>query len=231
MIHPCPFQLRPVLKNSLEFVQLRDSIKLLGQLVPILARPRGDDLEVIDGQRRLECCRDLNREPLIHTVHMNDAQAKAAQVAANIHHFPPGNPDLARRLIGMGMPLAQVAGQLNKTQGWVKKVLCLDKLTPAGMQALDRGDISLEDAQLVARVPRKYQHEVIGIPTDDLKAIVRRLRSQIPRRQSPGGYRPLHVVLAEIQDPTEAGLYISRLEDPSPIEVWKAALRWATNFK
>jgi hypothetical protein len=94
----------------------------------------------------------------------------------------------------------------------------------------DLGKITFRQAVLLARVPRANQEQCWGLDESQLQYVIRSLKADgvmpSPQRVTPM-YRPLQQVINEYTKPSEAGLIILNETDCSPVEVWKAALRWA----
>lgn len=227
-----PFQLRSVRKTTRAYCQLRSSVKRQGILQPILIR----DFEIVDGAHRHEVALDL-RLPTVPCLRreLTDEEVLAAQVAANTQRIKTLDADLAKRLwkITKKMPIDQVAYNMGRSTSWVHKVCGLEKLTAESLELFDRGGITFRQAYLLSNIPRKYQGECLGLPEAELQHIVRELKAsgRLPDRRivSPM-YRPLGSVLEEMERPNIAGRIIMNETDHSPIEIWKAALRWVTQM-
>jgi ParB family transcriptional regulator, chromosome partitioning protein len=150
-IDPDPSNLRRV-RDPAADAALRDSMKVLGQLQPILVRPKpGDRFEVVVGHRRLEAMRDLGREEIEAEVReLSDADAKAAQAAENEVREDLNPVDRFRQikaLLDFDFTPAAAALALGLTEREVRKLQLLGGICPAMLDAMAAGDMPAE-AQL-----------------------------------------------------------------------------------
>src|SRR5690606_37573841 len=94
---PCPIQLRPVRKETLEFRELKRSIENLGVLNSILVRPVEGRMEVVDGSHRFAACRDLRLERIPAIVkELTDREVHLCQIQANASHVATSPVEYAR---------------------------------------------------------------------------------------------------------------------------------------
>lgn len=229
LLRRSPFQLRPVRKQTVEYLQLRASIKQHGILQPILVR----GTEIVDGAHRHECALDLNLPDVpTHQKDLTDAEVLQVQVIANEQRIKTLDADLVKRLwkITRDMDHRIVASKMGKSLSWIKNVCQMERLTPTSLQLFDRGKLTFRQAVLLSRIPRSYQEQCWGLDESQLQHVVRSLKVDgvmpSPQRVTPM-YRPLRQVIDEFERPSDAGLIILNETDGSPVEVWKAALRWA----
>ena len=229
-IRRSPFQLRPVKKHTVEYLGLKRSIARHGILQPILIR---NGNEIIDGAHRHECALDLNMEDVpVHIIDMTDQEVLEAQVIANEQRVATLDAYLARRLwrICRNMDHREVASRIGKSVSWVKQVCQLERLTPATLALLDQGKLTFRQSVLLARIPRKHQEQCWSMDEPQLQYVVRKLKADgvMPTIVDVTPmYRPIRHVMDEQERPVEAGRIIMNETDQSPVEVWKAALRWA----
>lgn len=188
--------------------------------------------EIIDGAHRYECACDLNLEEIpVLAVDMTDQQVLAAQISANTQRIRTLDYDLARRIwkISKRIPIDQLAYELGKSISWVKQVCGMEKLCPEVMSLFDGGKVSFRKAYLLSHIPRKHQMQAWGLDESELQYVVREVKSSgrmPPRQEISPMYRSLRQTLDELNEPNEAGRIILNETDGSPIEIWKAALRW-----
>lgn len=227
-----PFQLRSVKPHTREYAQLRNSIDRQGILQPILVRKVGDEYEIIDGAHRFECACDLKMDTIpVLEVEMADQEVLAAQISANTQRIQTLDSDLARRIwkITKHMSVEEVAYQLGKSVSWVKQVCGMEKLRPEVLTLFDRGEVTFRKAFLLSHIPRSNQLECWSLDESELQYVVRQVKSsgRVPPRQTISPmYRSLQQTISEVDNPIEAGRIILNETDSSPVEVWKAALRW-----
>jgi ParB/RepB/Spo0J family partition protein len=226
-----PFQLRPVRKNTLEYVQLRDSIRKQGILQPLLITP---NLHIVDGAHRHEAALDLKLLEVPTLVRdLTEEQILSAQVATNIHRIETLDSELASRLwtISKLLPVESVASSFGKSIPWVRKVCSLERLSLECRAAFDKRVVTFRQACLLAKLPRKHQRQCLGLDEAQLMFVVREYLSNscIPKEmpQVSHSFKPISKVMAEEANPKEAGQIILNETDLSPVQVWRAALRWA----
>jgi len=211
---------------------LRASIDKQGLLQPILIRVTHRGYEVVDGAHRLECALDLRLDDIpVLERDMTDEEVLAAQVSANVQRVKTLDADLARRLwrITKDMDHRVVANRMGKSLSWVKMVCQLERLSTKSLRLFDLGKLTFRQAVLLARIPRPHQEQCWGLSVDELRHVVRQLKTsgRINTQQSVTPmYRPILKVIDELERPTEAGRIILNDTDGSPVAVWKAALQW-----
>lgn len=231
-IRRSPFQLRPVRKHTVAYLGLRKSIQQRGILQPILIRER-DGYEIVDGAHRHECALDLNMEDVpVHIIDMTDEEVLEAQIIANEQRIETLDADLVKRLwkLAKTMDHNMLANRLGKSRSWLRQVCQLERLTPYTMQLLDKGKITFRQAVLLSRIPREHQEQCWGMDEPQLQHVVRTLKNEgrLPTVVDVTPYyRPIRQVIEEADSPVYAGRIILNETDGNPVEVWKAALRWA----
>ncbi|KMO94081.1 ParB/RepB/Spo0J family partition protein [Streptomyces roseus] len=173
-----PFNLR---EDLTELDELAQSLISRGQLQPLAVATRMAFMEahpgqtdglgrapyvVIDGNRRLAAAQ-LAGLKTMH-IHVNDAlSASAADILesaliANVHRVDVAPMDQARalqELVDVHGSQAQVAKRLGKTAAWVSQRLTLLNLTPALQEKVDTGELKVEPARRIGRLPQEQQEE------------------------------------------------------------------------
>ncbi|MFE2876844.1 ParB/RepB/Spo0J family partition protein [Streptomyces roseus] len=173
-----PFNLR---EDLTELDELAQSLIFRGQLQPLAVATRMAFMEahpgqtdglgrapyvVIDGNRRLAAAH-LAGLKTMH-IHVNDAlSASAADILesaliANVHRVDVAPMDQARalqELVDVHGSQAQVAKRLGKTAAWVSQRLTLLNLTPALQEKVDTGELKVEPARRIGRLPQEQQEE------------------------------------------------------------------------
>ncbi|MFJ5549825.1 ParB/RepB/Spo0J family partition protein [Streptomyces sp. NPDC093225] len=171
-----PFNLREELT---ELDELAESLRVRGQLQPLAVATRMAFMEahpgqidglgrapfvVIDGNRRLAAAR-LAGLTTMH-IHVNDAlSASAADILesaliANIHRADVAPMDQARalqELVDVHGSQAKVAKRLGKTPAWVSQRLALLNLTPTLQEKVETGELKVEPARRIGRLPQEAQ--------------------------------------------------------------------------
>ncbi|MGI5450734.1 ParB/RepB/Spo0J family partition protein [Streptomyces sp. CA-243310] len=171
-----PFNLR---EDLTELDELAQSLVSRGQLQPLAVATRMAFMEahpgqtdglgrapyvVIDGNRRLAAAQ-LAGLKTMH-IHVNDAlSASAADILesaliANVHRVDVAPMDQARalqELVDVHGSQAQVARRLGKTPAWVSQRLTLLNLTPTLQEKVETGELKVEPARRIGRLPQEEQ--------------------------------------------------------------------------
>lgn len=159
--------MRPVQKNSLEWMEMVDSIRKVGILNSILVRehPTKEGFyEIIDGMWRYSAIKELDIQeiPCIIVIEdLMDEEFLARQISANAVSYETRPIEFAEQMERMiqlhdelGTPLTktQLALQVGKSTAWVSQRLQLLKLCPEVQDALRSGWLTLGKATALARV-------------------------------------------------------------------------------
>ncbi|MBB1252548.1 ParB/RepB/Spo0J family partition protein [Streptomyces sp. OF3] len=119
---------------------------------------------VIDGNRRLAAAAAAGLDEL--RIDVNDELAATAAdilesaLIANIHRVdvPPLDQAKAlRELVDVYGSQSQVAKRLGKTPAWVSQRLALLELTPELQEKVESGDLKVEPARRIGRLPKEQQ--------------------------------------------------------------------------
>ncbi|MBT2454815.1 ParB/RepB/Spo0J family partition protein [Streptomyces sp. ISL-86] len=171
-----PFNLR---EDLTELEELAQSLISRGQLQPLAVATRMAFMEahpgqtdglgrapyvVIDGNRRLAAAQRAGLKTM--HIHVNDAlSASAADILesaliANVHRVDVAPMDQARalqELVDVHGSQAQVAKRLGKTPAWVSQRLTLLNLTPTLQEKVETGELKVEPARRIGRLPHEVQ--------------------------------------------------------------------------
>ncbi|MCX5199808.1 ParB/RepB/Spo0J family partition protein [Streptomyces sp. NBC_00249] len=171
-----PFNLR---EDLTEIEELAASLTARGQLQPLAVATRMAFMEahpgttdglgrapyvVIDGNRRLAAAHLAGLKTI--QIHVNDAlSASAADILesaliANVHRVDVAPMDQARalqELVDVHGSQAQVAKRLGKTAAWVSQRLTLLNLTPTLQEKVETGELKVEPARRIGRLPQEDQ--------------------------------------------------------------------------
>jgi hypothetical protein len=95
-----------------------------------------------------------------------DAEVLAAQIRANAVRPATQPVEFARQLQRIqdaipGIDLPRLAVMVSRPPQWVRSQLGLLRLVPEAAERVDRGDISLQSAYMLAKVPPHKQHSLI----------------------------------------------------------------------
>ncbi|MFJ7159649.1 ParB/RepB/Spo0J family partition protein [Streptomyces sp. NPDC101118] len=171
-----PFNLREELT---EIEEMAESLRVRGQLQPLAVATRMAFMEahpgqleglgrapyvVIDGNRRLAAAQ-LAGLTSMH-IHVNDSLATSAAdilesaLIANVHRVDVAPMDQARalqELVDVHGSQAKVAKRLGKTPAWVSQRLALLNLTPPLQEKVETGELKVEPARRIGRLPQEEQ--------------------------------------------------------------------------
>jgi len=254
--------LRVVNRESVEYLELRDSIAHTGLLNSICVRPsprRPGNVEVVDGlYRRAVCCElRLPTMPCIVKQNLTDEDVLALQIQANALRPETTVMEYARQIKrimdavtarqAVDATLADVSNLIHKHPAWVRQQLDLLGLRADIQKAVERGEIPLQSAYMLAKLPRTRQAEFIDLaktaPAKEFAPLIARLVKQIQEdaRQGkltdfckdfePVAYlRPLKEVLGEYREHRLAGLALTKAGCTTPLDGWYLALQWALSL-
>lgn len=171
-----PFNLR---EDLTEIDELAQSLVSRGQLQPLAVATRMAFMEahpgqtdslgrapyvVIDGNRRLAAAHLAGLKTI--QIHVNDSLATSAAdilesaLIANVHRVDVAPMDQARalqELVEVHGSQAAVAKRLGKTGAWVSQRLSLLNLTPALQDKVESGELKVEPARRIGRLPQEAQ--------------------------------------------------------------------------
>jgi ParB/RepB/Spo0J family partition protein len=254
--------LRPVNRESVEYLELRDSIAHQGLLNSICVRPavrRPDYYEVVDGLYRytVACELRLPALPCIVKQNITDEDVLALQIQANALRPETTAIEYARQIRrikdaitkrqGRDATLADVSNAIHKNVDWIAAQLRLLGLRPDIQTAVERGEIPLGSAYMLAKLPRVQQGEFLQTakttPAREFAPVVARLLKQIQEAARQGKLhdyckdfepvahlRPLKDVLAEHREHGLGALAVVKAGSQTPLDGWYLALEWALNL-
>lgn len=249
-IRQAKIQLRPVLKQTVEYHELLNSIKVDGILQPILVRPvEGDSYEVIEGNWRYHAATDAGLSEMPCLVReATDEEVEVIQVKAQAIRPETPKSELAKRLHLLmerrDMSIGQLSRLTTKAPNWIRKILSLTRLLPEAQKMVDRGEITMRNAVALGRLKKPLQvnflaHAVILSPTDFEEMVRRAVKDYRQCAQQDMttwlDYRDSHYVaylrqLKEIEDEIKCNRAalrsIRKLEATTPLDGWRACLTW-----
>ena len=169
---------------------LAESIRLHGQLNPLLARPApdGQGLELIAGERRLLALKRLNR-PWAEVILLpaDDCETGILALVENLHREDMHYLDAAlacRRLLNR-FPLTQerLAASLNVSPSALNNRLRLLKLSERTREALRQAGLSERHARALLRLEDENAQLALIRQAAEQRWNVRQLEARIERRQ------------------------------------------------
>ncbi|NEV92486.1 ParB/RepB/Spo0J family partition protein [Streptomyces tendae] len=182
-----------------------ESLRTRGQVQPVTvarraaflrAHPDQEELlgtaeyVVIDGNRRLKAAIAAGLAELRIDVN-DDLAATAADILesaliANVHRVDVPPLDQAKaiqQLVDVHGSQGKVAKRLGKTPAWVSQRLALLELTPDLQSAVEAGELKVEPARRIGRLPKAQQAPA----AQEAMAASKTPRQRAPRRQLGGG--------------------------------------------
>lgn len=249
--------LRNVDRESLDFLELRDSIADKGLLCSICVRPslrKPGKMEVVTGLRRFMACRDLERSPVecIVKYNLTDLDVLALQIQENALQAATSPVEYARQLKRImetvpGMTEAQLSNMVHRNADWIRDQLGLLGLRQNIQKAVERGEIPLGSAYILSRLPRLRQVMFIDLArtvsvrefTATVVPVIKEIKEAARQGKladfyldvNPHPYlRAYKEVLAEYQDHAVGGLAVIRANCQSPLDAWYLALQWVLHL-
>jgi len=137
--------------------ELADSIKVIGQLQPVLVRPVEGRYEVVFGHRRLLACKRLGLEKIQAVVRKLDDQAVALMRATeNIARQDVSPIEEAAVYADLrdthGLRIDEIARRMGKSEGIIKRRLDLLKMPPQLQKAIHEKKITYGVAEELWRL-------------------------------------------------------------------------------
>ena len=250
--------LRPVDKESVEYLEMRDSVAAYGFLNSICVRPAPNEsgkYEIVDGRYRYHCALDAGRLviPCLIKYGLTDEDVLVFQLQANALRPETTPIEFARQLKKIldfkpGMVMADLADLIHKSPKWVKDMLGLLGLSPELQRIVDRSEMPLGNAYMLVRIPPSHRKEFVDrAKTETVKqftaaaaAFVKqfseavrlgKLEAMFTRDFEPTAYlRGVKEVGEESRTPVEGARRLTELEKLPPIKIWQAALNWTQHL-
>jgi len=133
-------------------------------------RPIADGFEIVDGLCRVTAAKDERLELVPCIIRqISDDEVLALQIQANAISLETKPAEYAYQLKKLmrdsAMTQSQVACLIRKSPAWVGKCLSLSNLLVNVQKMADRGEIHLQNAYMLAKIPRSMQMDYV----DDAK--------------------------------------------------------------
>lgn len=238
--------LRPVRKNTVEYRELVDSVRRDGLLQPILVRPYNGKYEVVDGGHRYNAVRECRLTPVPCEVRdMTDQEVLLFQLQTQAFQIEVKASEYSKRLqqlLDDGMTLTQLCQKIGKRPYWVRRQLKILKLSPAVIEAIDRGEIAMTAAVALGKVPVRLHdgliEDAITMTAKDFvekaRIIVKEYREAIKkgslenaRLSEPQPYlRTMTELREEVVSFAAAGLVLNMEKAETPLDGWKCCIKW-----
>jgi len=236
---------------------MRDSIAAEGFWNSISVRPAADEgrYEIIDGLYRYTCARELGLKS-IHCIikyNVSDDAVLAAQIQANAIRPETKPAEFARQMKRMltrrpEMTFAELAHLIHKSPSWVRKTLGLLRLVRESRKMVDRGEIPIQSAYMLAKIPHHLQADYLDqartLPSREFRALAASVVKQFTEAVKQGKMeafwcgefqpqahlRSLREIQSEAQRQELGALLVTVEQCKTPVDGFYAALRWAMHL-
>ena len=247
-------KLRDVNRDSIEFLEMRDSIREKGILQSLLVRPIGDAYEIIEGMYRYTCAREVGLEKLPCIIReCSDDEVLVLQLQANAISPETKQAEYAQQLKKLlvrnsGMTIRQLACLIRKSPAWVGKSLELVNLLKEIQVMVDRGAIPIENAYMLAKIPRSMQRDYVDraklMPRSEFRplaaACIKQFREAVKQGKMDAFYsdkfqavahlRSLKLIEDEMKRKAVGALICAGEGCESVLDGFYAGLRWACHL-
>ena len=249
--------LRLIDRDSVEYLEMRDSIAAEGFWNSISVRPAKDEgkYEIIDGLYRYTCARELGLKsiPCIVKCNVSDDAVLAAQIQANAIRPETKPAEFARQMKRMltrrpRMTFDELAHLIHKSPSWVRKTLGLLRLARESRKMVDRGEIPIQSAYMLAKIPQQLQKDYLDqartLPSGEFRALAASVIKQFTEAVKQGKMeafwcgefqpqahlRSLREIQSEAQRREVGALLVTAEQCKTPVEGFYAALRWVMHL-
>lgn len=212
-IKPNPFQPRKDFDQA-ELEELTQSIKEKGLIQPLVVRRRGDEYELIAGERRLRAAKLLNLNELpVLIKESEDKDALELSLIENIQRqdLNPVEEALAFKYLMDKFEVTQerLSEILGKSRVSIANIMRLLKLPHEVQEEIRQGRISFAHGRALleiedANIQRRLLQEVIcnSLSVRELENLIKSKRTRLTRRKSSQAQEPepfLRVLEEELQ--------------------------------
>lgn len=259
LLRPPWIVMRPVVKDSIEYLERRDSVKRFGLTNSLCVRPSAREpasYEVIDGNWRYEVAQELDLEsvPCIIKTGLTDTDVLAIQIQANAVRADTTPVEYSRQLrrildqAGGKMTISELARIAGKHPTWVKDRLGLLNLDKDMQLIVDRGEVPVQSAYMLAKIPsrwrRDYLEQARAMPSKKFCALAAGVIKQFTECVQQGrmderympDFKPQHYLRglkefkAELDNPQVGASLLVAEGCTTILDAWNACLRWAMHL-
>ena len=250
--------LRPVNKESVEYLELRDSVAEHGFLNSICVRPAPHapgKYEPVDGNFRFHVARDLRASvmPCIIKRGLTDDDVLAMQIQANAIRPETTPVEFARQLKRImshrpGMTMAELSHIVKKRPSWLRDMLGLLDLSDEQQKAVDRSEIPITSAYMLAKVPdryrRQFEDQAKALPASEFRtvtaAFIKQYREAVRQGKLEAMFTGEFQAVAhlrrfrELEDEWKhrrcGALLTTAAGCTTPVDGWYLALQWVLHL-
>ena len=249
-ITPPKTLLRLVDREALEYLELADSIRQYGVLLPILVRQIGSRWGIVDGLQRYTAAADVGLTDIpVNTVTATDEEALILAIETNAvgkETLPCEYASHLRRLLkrNTDLTIAGLSQIVKKSPMWIGNCLLLNNLDDAVKASVNRGEIPLQSAYLLAKIPRHVRGRFVQhaqslsaadfrpLATDAIRAWKEEVRLGRMQTYFPEEFKAREKLrtLTEIREERAfnqiAARTLEKMHCKTPLEGWRAAMDW-----
>ena len=242
--------LRPVRRDSPEYIEMLESVRKDGVLQPILVRPcdpcTGHNYEIVEGWHRYEASREngLDTIPVI-IKEMTDHEVLVIQLKLNTIRPRTQTFEYARRLkilMEDGLTIVQLSDLIDKGQRWIRDQLQLNRLCEEARTPVEQGEIKMQAALALANLPEDLQPRFVDDAVAleqpqfieraqhaqrDFRAYLQRVHEEdkIDGVVQPH-LRAVNVLKREAVKPKNAKPVLKAAGAKTALDGWRACLAW-----
>lgn len=252
-VDPAPVLLRPIDKSSPEYLEMVADLQTDGHLGnSILCRPMPEGRwEVVDGMYRWTAAREARLEFIQSVVkEMTDEEVLIWQIKLNSTKTDTDPVEYARhverlRRLDPDMTLKDLAAKLGKHRRWVSNVLSLNNLIEPAANAVRRGEITVGNARLLAKLKgflqppfikyareesqRAFQRRIADAVNDYREAVKMGKLDTFYNQEVRPYLRPMREVRHELETWEQGGVMLLKNDCKTPLDGWKLAIQWMMN--
>ena len=245
--------LRLVDRDSIEYLELRDSVAQFGFTASVSVRHAREPgkYEIVDGVHRFSVARELELPamPCIVKRDVTDRDLLVLQIQGNAQGVPTKPVEYARRIKAIlvshpEMGIDDLSILIKKSPVWIGVRLGLLELAGEIQKAVDRGDIPIASGVLLARMPKRLQRQHVDqaktVPSAEFRRLAvaaikhfeeavahGRLEDFYTREFTPQPYlRHLKEIQAELAHHQAGPPLLALLGCTTPLDGFYAALQW-----
>lgn len=249
-VEETPNSLRTVDRTTLEYREFVDSVNEKGILNPISVIRKGDRFRIVDGLHRYYAARDAGLETIpVQVLTIDESQLLETQVVANVHKIKTKPIEYAKALqqiftTNPTMLIADMARKLNKSPTWINATLNLLNLEKKIAAMVDRGNLPLSNAYVLAKLPIaeqiKLRDEAIALPYHEFAPIANarakelRTKAKFGREHKEESFQPVAYIrkmselLGELEQPVELAVIADHAK--CTVESAREILKWVLNL-
>ena len=230
-------------------MELTDSIKESGILKPILVRLLSGRYQIIDGFHRFSVAVDLKFTDIeCKVIECTDDEALRLTIECNAIHKETQPCEYAvllkRLMVDNEITINGLSRAVHKSPAWIRNCLSLNDLHEDIKVLVDRGQIPVQSAYLLAKLPANVQRQLAvrsqlmtakefkTIAVNAIRSWEESIRSGKLQRYFPDKFEPrsflrsLKQIRDEMNQETHAVEILYNEGAETPLDGWRAAIKW-----